>query len=1014
MNDGTMPEKKGFSAWLATTKGKVIFIAALSFLALILVLTLLLVLWPDGGETPPATEPAPDPTETLPVTEEKTPVDPGEEMRGVFIATVANINFPSKPGLSEAELKNELDIIVETSRSTGFDTLYFQVRPTGDAFYKSAVFPSSRYLMAQEGDALTFDPLSYLIEQCALYDMQVVAWVNPYRVTNINASSKEQALASLSEANPARQNPHWTVFYDGKLYYDPALPEVQKLILDGVKEILEYGVAGVLYDDYFYPYPVSGQSFDDSASFSSLGEGKTLGDFRRENVNALIHATFDAVKAKNEEMTFGVSPFGIWQNTSSHPGGSATNGTEAYSAIFCDALAWIEGEYVDYIAPQIYWERGHKAADFSTLARWWSAQVDGTSVRLYIAHAAYKVGDFDLGAEEIVQQIRYARAYMGSYGNIQYGFADIVKNTKGLRDALRELYADPTVEEKTATDVSGVTFLRPGNGARSTYAAEFVTAASDPTMPVYMNGQKIGRTKSGLFSVLMPLSYGKNTLLVEQNGKTYTLQVSRVQSTAKTVPFAISAFTPSDGGGIMALSGTTVPVTVTAQAGCTVTVSLGNKTVTLRPTLGAGGSAQEVYEGVIAVPAQSGTGSPVNVGRMRFVCKKGGVEIDKDGPTVSVIPKDHVICATVTKDYTPLKVASDSSFYDDYTSASVDLRDRVTGYFNGHYRLACGAFVPAGNVRIDNEPLQPSSLATVSAAADASAVKFTLALGAAPPLTVELQDGVVRVKVFNTVTALSGDVSLAAGDLLFSSANLSSSLSRQTVTLELTLQSPYNYYGFHYSYENGTAILSFRQPSALAEGDKPLAGKTIVVDAGHGGTDVGALGYRKGGNEEDLNLKIALTLEALLEEKGATVIMSRSEDATVSLTERIDLLTAADPDLSVSVHHNSTHETTDANTVGGTLGLYWSEAGLSLADHVKKGVLSALHTEDNGTRRQMLALCRNPRFPQTLVEVSFICAPSEYHLALRDSYARDAAQGILDGILSWYAMQAEIVGGNLP
>jgi hypothetical protein len=152
-------------------------------------------------------------------------------------------------------------------------------------------------------------------------------------------------------------------------------------------------------------------------------------------------------------------------------------------------------------------------------------------------------------------------------------------------------------------------------------------------------------------------------------------------------------------------------------------------------------------------------------------------------------------------------------------------------------------------------------------------------------------------------------------------------------------------------------------------------------------------------------IKKAEELIAKIKALGAKVILSRDGDTTVSLYERMDLLTATDPDLSISVHHNSVNETKNANTARGTWGLYWSPSGISLTDHVRRATVEALGYYDYGTKAQKLALCRNHRFPQTLVEVGFICAPAEFQTALRRDYSNKVAEAISEGVLSWYRTQ---------
>ncbi len=963
---------------------------------------------------PPATEhPQENQTESVGTKEDKEtqPIIADDEIRGVYIAGVNNINFPSQSGLDEASLKRELDAIVETSRQTGFDTLYFQVRPTCDAFYHSDLFPSSRFVVKTEGDALPVDCLAYLTEKAAEYDMEVVAWVNPYRVTAKAYADKEAAIASLSENNPARKNPDWTVFYGGKLYFNPALQEVRDLICGGVREICRnYDVAGILYDDYFYPYPSGSEQFDDEESYAKSGSNLPLADWRRENVNAMVRQSYETVKAVGEDLTFGVSPFGIWKNASSDPKGSDTRGMEAYSSLYCDAVAWIEGGYIDYISPQIYWERGYNVADFATLTRWWSAQVDGTDVKLVISHAAYKAADFALGGEEVAQQIVYARQFMGSCGSIQYGYSDIAKNSAGLQDALCSVFAEPYEEEELSVLVDGVSFARPTNNLKTSEKAQFVSIYSNPAFPLYMGNAKLGRTKSGFSSYLFPLAMGENVLTLTQNGVDYRLKVTRRSSnSASTLPsFQIKEFTPNPSNGVVIRSMEEIPLSVTAPSGCTVTATLNDISVSLKPTLNPKGSGylEEVYTGTLAAPTVSEGEDYVSVGTINYRCQKDGENRTAKGAEVFVIPSSLSVTARVKSDYSYLKRSPDSSFYGDYTPASVGMTDEVIALYDGYVQFAFGGFVAVDNCEIQKgTELKSSFISAITTKNNSKTFDFLLSSTANPPVSFETLEECVVMTVFETETSLSGNIKLPKNNALFSSVSVKPTVENRTLTVTFQLKEKTRYYGFDYAYEEGQIRVMFRQPQTLAEGEFPLKGKTVVIDAGHGGTDSGALGFSEFYNEKDLNLAIALKLEVALTELGATVVMTRSEDTTLSLYERMDLLTLTNPDLSVSIHHNSTAESADANKMRGTLGLYWSKAGLSLADSIQVSVASRLGIYEQGAKEQMLALCRNHRFPQALVEVSFICAPAEYEMAMRQDYAEKSADAIKEGILNWYRQQ---------
>ena len=313
--------------------------------------------------------------------------------RGVWVSTVFGLDYPSAAGQSAQALRREADDLLNRVRELGFDAVIFQVRPSADAFYPSGIFPWSRYLSGRQGEAPAgFDPLGYFTETAHELGLELHAWVNPYRVT-----------ASLSETlcpwHPALIHPEWTVRYGEKLYFDPGQPGARELVIGGVREILErYPVDGIHLDDYFYP----GRDFDDGQSYAAYGGGLPLADWRRQNNDELIRELSDLVRTLRPEILFGVSPCGIWANRGTHPEGSETSGYEAFSDVYADTRGWVKKGWLDYIAPQIYFPIGHKAAAFEVLIRWWADTVRGTGVRLYVGQAVYRADAW--GIEELVEQ----------------------------------------------------------------------------------------------------------------------------------------------------------------------------------------------------------------------------------------------------------------------------------------------------------------------------------------------------------------------------------------------------------------------------------------------------------------------------------------------------------------------------------------------------------------------------------------------------------------------------------
>lgn len=308
-----------------------------------------------------------------------------DELRGIWVSTVINLDYPAKPTADADQLMAEADAILDDAAALGMNAVFLQVRPCADAFYESDIYPWSVYLTGEQGQAPTdgFDPLAYWVKAAHKRGLELHAWINPYRITRAAAEWDK-----LAADHPAKLNPDWVIEYKGNYYFDPALADVRELVISGAVEIVKnYDVDGIHMDDYFYP----GTDFDDSASFAAYGGDMDLADWRRDNVNKLVKGLYKAIKAADKTVDFGISPAGIWASKTLNELGSDTTSTySSYYGSYADTRAWVKDGWLDYIAPQIYWERGHKTADFTALLDWWSEQVKGTGVALYIGLADYK------------------------------------------------------------------------------------------------------------------------------------------------------------------------------------------------------------------------------------------------------------------------------------------------------------------------------------------------------------------------------------------------------------------------------------------------------------------------------------------------------------------------------------------------------------------------------------------------------------------------------------------------
>ncbi|WP_137990422.1 glycoside hydrolase family 10 protein [Streptomyces vilmorinianum] len=363
---------------------------------------------------------------------------PAREFRGTWLATVANRDWPSRPGLTAEQQRTELLAHLDTAVERRLNTVVLQVRPTADALWPSPYEPWSQYLTGVQGRDPGWDPLGTAVEEAHARGLELHAWFNPYRV----APHTDPAL--LSADHPARRHPEWIVPYGGKLYYNPGLPEVRRFVQDTMLDAVHrYAIDAVHWDDYFYPYPVAGEAFADDEAYARYG-----GDFpdraswRRANIDLLVSETADRIKEIDRHLDFGISPFGVWRNAATDPEGSDTSaGAQTYDDLYADTRKWIREGWIDYVIPQLYWNIGFEAVDYAKLLPWWDAVVRDTGTALYVGEALYKCGDSAQPAawqdpKELSRHLALARRYPTVEGHCFFSAREVASDRIGAMAAV--------------------------------------------------------------------------------------------------------------------------------------------------------------------------------------------------------------------------------------------------------------------------------------------------------------------------------------------------------------------------------------------------------------------------------------------------------------------------------------------------------------------------------------------------------------------------------------------------
>lgn len=365
---------------------------------------------------------------------------PKYEFRGVWVATVDNIDWPSDKFLSTESQKAEFISLLDMHQRNRMNAVIVQIRPATDAFYPSQYEPWSEFLTGRQGKPPIpyYDPLEFMIIETHKRGMEFHAWMNPYR------AEFSVGRSPMAQTHITKLHPDWFVQYGTMRLFDPGNKEVQEFVTNVVKDVVSrYDVDAIHFDDYFYPYPIAGREFPDGASFSKYGNGLSKADWRRSNVDSIILKLGKAIKEENKYCKFGISPFGVWRNNDKDPEGSNTRGgLSNYDDLYADILLWLKNKWIDYVAPQLYWEFGHRIAPFGTLIDWWANHSYGR--HLYIGHGIYRALEGGSAAwrspNELPNQIKKVREHPEVQGSIYYSSKWFTRNPNGWNDTLQNNY----------------------------------------------------------------------------------------------------------------------------------------------------------------------------------------------------------------------------------------------------------------------------------------------------------------------------------------------------------------------------------------------------------------------------------------------------------------------------------------------------------------------------------------------------------------------------------------------
>jgi uncharacterized lipoprotein YddW (UPF0748 family) len=448
---------------------------------------------------------------------------PQQEFRGVWIATVANIDWPKNPNDSPEKKKKDFITILDFYQELNFNAAIVQVRTAGDAFYQTDLAPWSKYLSEKEGEAPQGfdDPLPWMIEETHKRGMEFHAWLNPYRATF------DLDTLALSDNHDFYQHPDWMVKYGKKYYYNPGLPKVREKFAKVVEElVVKYELDAIHFDDYFYPYKIEGEVFQDSLAFQTYGlPNQSLEDWRRSNVDSLVKNIHQIIKKNKPWVQFGISPFGVWKNKGTDPKGSDTRaGQTTYEDLYADPVLWVKEGWLDYLAPQAYWSMDYPPASHRAVGSWWANSTPNTN--LYLGNGAYKIKNNNDKAwdkkKEIPKQLMFARDQKNIDGNIFFSAKSLIgQHEKVVKTLKRKFYPLPAKNPATLNRISREIQLPGIESTQKQNDILDICISHTDSVPRFLNYYQLNADEKQLI--------GKEYLSESQNSDCFQLKLTKKQ-----------------------------------------------------------------------------------------------------------------------------------------------------------------------------------------------------------------------------------------------------------------------------------------------------------------------------------------------------------------------------------------------------------------------------------------------------------------------------------------------------
>lgn len=876
-----------------------------------------------------------------------------EKMRGLFLYSQNNLDYPSKPGLSNRDLADEASNIINFAKTNGYSALFFQVRSESDALYSSKVYPHSRFFTEEEGAFSFSDPLDILTGLAKDKGIAVYAVVDPYRVGS--------ADRPLSDKNPAKQHPDWTIEVGGQLYYDPANEQVQQLVEDGILELSrQRNLAGILLQDI------------DNAALKNQ-------EHYYDNLQTVLENCQKKINSYQPEFLIGLSS-------------QSTAVKDESQRTFYKSVS--QNDTIDFIAPKMITPTSLDEDGYTDILSQWLAVVDSTSVQLVPDSLAYRIlsPTFDGYYFSDPLEINYQMVFNHSKDitcSLVENYSSLKFNVYPIAQDLLTVYQSDTVITDTDLNLEipqTFAITRPTEKISTTYDHYFITGLSDPALPLTVDGQEVDRrTDYGGFGVYVQVAVGENTYVFEQGEQTATVQIDRPDPNQTAQQQPISTIVSSSAApkyDLAVFSDKEVALQCIAPSGGKVTASVNGVNYDLKQAAAEDG-LPALYTATIKIDhsASLSENATTAIGNVVYTLTYNGIVTnEKSAGTLYYVGSNHRL-AVKTANYLGNVMKNPKDNGDFLATFKNGALDYVSDQTDDYYLLESGGYIKKSEVDIvEGTANVDNHVTNVVLDSVAKGEKLTVAGSnySAAHVDFDENNGVLTLTLYHAY-GMPESLSYLKSEL-FEEISVKND-EEHTAVITLRLKEGQVLYGYDLTYSDNNTVLYCKKPPQLSENySKPLEGITVVIDPGHGGKDVGALGVggTAGPIEKEINFAAAYTTMQRLKSMGATVYLTRSDDSVLALDDRLALAQQNDADFFISFHHNSTAESRNSYETAGLEIYYHEQLSKSFAENLMERLSVTLNRQNRGVIESYYRVTRITYAPAVLVELGYIPNPVEY------------------------------------